>query len=360
MDDCRDWCAEAVRIIEADFNRSADTHLFKLDLPALAGVDLYFKDESTHPTRSLKHRLARSLFLYTICNGWVTEGTTVVEASSGSAAVSEAYFARLLGLPFIAVMPRSTSQEKVDAITFYGGQCNFVDTPAEIYDASRRLAAETGGHYMDQFTYAERATDWRGNNNIAEAIFEQMKREPEPIPAWIVVSAGTGGTSATIGRYVRYCRHETRICVVDPDNSVFFDCYESGDRSLTIDASSRVEGIGRPRCEPSFIPEIIDRMIKVPDAATFAAMRVLGERVDHLPGPSTGTNLYGALQIMAAMVGTGENGSLVTLLCDPGERYRDTCYDDAWLVANGFDIGPYVEQINRFLDTGEWYPVDGT
>jgi len=330
MDDCRDWCAEAVRIIEADFNRSADTHLFKLDLAVLPGIDLYFKDESTHPTRSLKHRLARSLFLYTICNGWVREGTTVVEASSGSTAVSEAYFARLLGLPFIAVMPRSTSQEKVDAITFYGGQCHFVETPAEIYDESKRLARETGGHYMDQFTYAERATGWRGNNNIAESIFEQMKREPKPIPAWIVISAGTGGTSATIGRYVRNCRHETRICVVDPENSVFFDCYERGDRGITIDTSSRVEGIGRPRCEPSFIPEIIDRMIKVPDAATFAAMRVLGER-----------------------------GSLVTLLCDPGERYRDTCYDDDWLAANGFQIGPYVEQINRFLDTGEWRPVAG-
>ena len=51
-----------------------------------------------------------------------------------------------------------------------------------------------GGHYMDQFTYAERATDWRGNNNIAESIFAQMASEPHPVPGWIVVGAGTGGT----------------------------------------------------------------------------------------------------------------------------------------------------------------------
>ena len=76
---------------------------------------------------------------------------------------------------------------------------------------------------MDQFTHAERATDWRGNNNIAESIFEQMASEPHPLPAWIVVGAGTGGTSATIGRYVRYRRHATRLCVVDPENSAFFD-----------------------------------------------------------------------------------------------------------------------------------------
>ena len=108
------WLHEAIARIEADYQRSADTHLIPLRLPTFAahGIDLYLKDESTHPTGSLKHRLARSLFLYALCNGWVREGSTIVESSSGSTAVSEAYFARLLGLPFVAVMPRTTSPEK--------------------------------------------------------------------------------------------------------------------------------------------------------------------------------------------------------------------------------------------------------
>ena len=83
---------------------------------------------------------------------------------------------------------------------------------------------------MDQFTYAERATDWRGNNNIADAIFDQMRLEPHPVPAWVVMSAGTGGTSATIGRYIRYRQHDTQLCVADPENSVFYDYFQSGDR----------------------------------------------------------------------------------------------------------------------------------
>src|SRR5215510_11756142 len=98
------WVKEAVTKIEADFNRSSDTHLIKLSLPFTPTIHFYLKDESTHPTGSLKHRLARSLFLYGLCNGWITERTTIVEASSGSTAVSEAYFARFLGLPFVAVM----------------------------------------------------------------------------------------------------------------------------------------------------------------------------------------------------------------------------------------------------------------
>ena len=192
----RSWVSTAIQIIEADFNRSSDTHLLRVPLPAVPGVELYLKDESTHPSGSLKHRLARSLFLYGLCNGWIGPETTIIEASSGSTAVSEAYFARMLGLRFIAVMPRSTSAEKIAQIAFYGGESHFVDSPAEMYAESARLAGELGGHYMDQFTYAERATDWRGNNNIAESIFSQMSHEEHPIPSWIVVGAGTGGTSA--------------------------------------------------------------------------------------------------------------------------------------------------------------------
>ena len=126
----RNWVNEAIRMVEADANRSADTHLHLFPLPADWGIELYLKDESVHPTGSLKHRLARSLFLYSLCNGWIHEGTTVIEASSGSTAVSEAYFARMLGLPFVAVMPATTSPEKMALIEFQGGRCHLVDDPA--------------------------------------------------------------------------------------------------------------------------------------------------------------------------------------------------------------------------------------
>lgn len=140
------WVKNAISEIEADFQRSADTHLIRLNLPAFPGIYLYLKDESTHPTGSLKHRLARSLFLYGLCNGWIKEDTTIIEASSGSTAVSEAYFARLIGLPFIAVMPSYTARRKVEQISLYGGRCHFVDHAGQIYAASEQLARELNGH----------------------------------------------------------------------------------------------------------------------------------------------------------------------------------------------------------------------
>ncbi len=343
------WVANAIRIIEADYNRSADTHLIKLDIPAFPDIDIYLKDESTHPTGSLKHRLARSLFLYALCNGWIKEGTPIIEASSGSTAISEAYFARLLGLPFIAVVPEGTAQRKMRQIAFYGGQCHQV-AASDLCQAAAGIAHEMGGHFMDQFTYAERATDWRGNNNIAESIFRQMSAERYPQPSWLVMSAGTGGTSATIGRYLRYqqCwQQPSQLCVVDPENSVFFDYFTTGDSKLSIQQGSRIEGIGRPRVEPSFSAAVIDRMLQVQDSESLATAHFLSVRLGRLVGGSTGTNFVGVLTLAEEMKQRGEKGSIVTLLCDGGERYQDSYFNDEWLEQRGFTVRERVKQLEE-------------
>jgi cysteine synthase A len=341
----------AVAAVEADAHRSADTHLLTVPLPPSWGVDLYLKDESTHPTGSLKHRLARSLFLYALCSGDIGPRTTVVEASSGSTAISEAYFARLLGLPFVAVVARSTSPEKLELIQREGGRCELVDRPGQVYAVARDLAERLGGHYLDQFTNAERATDWRGNNNIAESIFEQMSEEPHPTPAWVVVGAGTGGTSATIGRFLRYRGLETRLAVVDPEGSAFLPAY-AGQRAES--SGSRIEGIGRPRVEPSFLPRVVDRMIGVPDAASVATMRFLAERTGLRAGPSTGTNVYGALRLACEMREQGLSGSIVTLMCDRSDRYDATFNDEAWVRAQGWDLAPYAPVLERAWEDQIW------
>ncbi|MGL6026952.1 MAG: PLP-dependent cysteine synthase family protein [Vibrio sp.] len=346
------WINSAIRKIEADYQRSADTHLIKLDLPCVAGVDIYLKDESTHPTGSLKHRLARSLFLYALCNGWIEPQTTIIESSSGSTAVSEAYFARLLGLPFIAVMPKCTARKKIEQIQFYGGKAHLVDRSDQIYAESHRLAQELQGHYMDQFTYAERATDWRGNSNIADSIFSQMQLEQHPVPSWIVMSPGTGGTSATIGRFIRYQQHNTKLCVVDPQNSVFYDYYRTRNPDLTGECGSKIEGIGRPRVEPSFIVDVVDEMRQIADAASIATIYWLENILGRKAGASTGTNLYGALQLACEMKRRGEQGSIVTLLCDSGERYLDTYYNPEWVKHNIGDLSEYLHKLETFSATG--------
>lgn len=352
------WARAAIAKIHADFNRSADTHLIHLPLPATPQIQLYMKDESTHVTGSLKHRLARSLFLYALCNGWITQETPIIEASSGSTAISEAYFARLLGLRFIAVMAKTTSPSKIKRIMQYGGEYLLVDNPSLDRQAAQQLADEIGGHFMDQFTYAERATDWRGNNNIAESIFQQLAQEPHPIPRWFVCGAGTGGTSATVARYIRYQGYATEVCVVDPERSVFYSYYHDRDTSIRLQGSSGIEGIGRPQVEPSFLPHCIDRMLRVPNPASYTALHFLAELTGKRCGGSTGTALYGALQLIAEMAQRGECGSVVLPIGDAGELYLDTYYNPAWLAEHRCNLAPYSTQLQTFYTTGIWQTID--
>jgi len=351
----QDWVRQAVARIEADFQRSADTHLIALSLPGFAGIDLYLKDESSHPTGSLKHRLARSLFLYALCNGRLRPGQTVVDASSGSTAISEAWFARLLGLPFVAVMPRHTAPRKIRDVRALGGECDLVDDAAAAHARAAAHAA-AGACHLDQFGLAERATDWRGNNNIAESILGQLAREPDPQPAWIVCGAGTGGTSATIGRYLRYRRLPTRLCVAEPCGGAFAEGWRRRDPRACARATTLIEGIGRPRVEPSFMPQVLDAVCKVPDALSLAAMHYLARRLNRRVGASSGTNLVGALLAARQMVEAGESGSVVTILCDGGERYATSYYCEAWLAEQGYELAPLIDRVAACVEQGGALP----
>jgi cysteine synthase A len=140
--------------------------------------------------------------------------------------------------------------------------------------------------------------------------------------------------------------------VVDPENSAFYPTWAEGVAS--VGKPSRIEGIGRPRPEPSFIPSVIDAMIQVPDAASVAATRHLRSLTGISAGPSTGTNLWGVWQLAAQLKAAGRRGSIVSLLCDSGERYACSYNDDAWLAERGLDPAPALAVLEGFFETGEF------
>lgn len=348
----RAWVNEALAQLRREAARSADTHLLRVDFPAFPDIAFYFKDESAHPSGSLKHRLARSLYLYALCNGRLRPGQPVVDASSGSTAISEAWFARMLGLSFTAVMPACTAPRKIRDVQALGGMCDLVDDPGHVH-ARATGHAERGACHLDQFGVAERATDWRGNNNIAESILGKLAAEPHAEPAWIVCGAGTGGTSATIGRYLRYRSLATRLCVAEPRGGAFARGWEARDRDARANRQTLIEGIGRPRVEPGFLFEIVDTVEEIDDADSIAAAWLLEELLGQRYGGSSGTNLIACLRLAETMRARGEAGSIVTLLCDRGERYGETLFDREWLAAQGVDPGPALDPVRaRTQGTG--------
>ncbi|KFN47969.1 PLP-dependent cysteine synthase family protein [Arenimonas metalli] len=334
----RRWVHAALAELAREAARSADTHLLRVDLPGFPGIRFYFKDEAAHPTGSLKHRLARSLFLYALCNGRLGEGQGAIDASSGSTAISEAWFARLLGLRFVAVMPDCTAPGKVRLIRALGADCVLVPRGTDASAVARERARREGLCFLDQFGLAERATDWRGNNNIAESILAQMAAETDPVPAWIVCGAGTGGTSATVGRYLRYRRLDTRVCVAEPTGGAFATGWRSRDPQGLASQPTLIEGIGRPRVEPGFLFDVVDRVEEVDDADSIAAAWRLESLIGRRYGGSSGTNFVACLRLARALRDEGRRGSIVSLLCDRGDRYEETLFDPAWLSDQGIEL----------------------
>jgi cysteine synthase A len=147
------------------------------------------------------------------------------------------------------------------------------------------------------------------------------------------------------------------VLCADAERSVFFDYYQTGDASLRLDHGSRIEGIGRPRVEASFLPKVIDAMVKVPDALSLAAMHYLAEHLGRHVGGSSGTNLIGALMAALHMKAAGETGSMVAILCDSGERYATTYYDQDWLKAQGYDLGDLMAAVAATVERGEALPA---
>jgi cysteine synthase A len=341
----RAWSAAAIARLVAEAKIEPETPMHELRLSGFPGIRFLLKDESAHPTGSLKHRLARSLFLYALCSGRLRAGQAAIDASSGSTAISEAWFARRLGVPFVAVMPRSTTLAKQQAVRMLGGRCELTDEGEDTAPQARALAERLDACHLDQFGLAASATDWRGNNNIAQSILEQGRAFGAGDPDWIVCGAGTGGTSSTLGRYLRYVGSETRLCVAEPTGAAFAQGWRARDRGAHALRRSCIEGIGRARVEPCFAFELVDDVLEVDDAQSLAACLLLERLAGRLYGGSTGTNFAAALSLAGAMKARGQTGSIALLLCDRGERYADTLFRDDWLVERGLDPMPALRAL---------------
>ncbi|MFI6476588.1 pyridoxal-phosphate dependent enzyme [Nonomuraea sp. NPDC050663] len=258
-------------------------------LIALPGGRVLLKDESRQPTGTLRHRHARILFRNAVVDGLVTEGTTVIEAAGGNAAVAQAWFAQRLGLAYVAVMPGAPSPERARPVEELGGRVRFVTPPLAIYDEARRLAEGGSAHYLDQFGRA-------APHDLGDELAGQID------PAWVVVGANTGATSASLAAA------GLRVAVADPENSAYFPGWTLDAPDYATGMPSRIEGIGRPRVEPGFDFDAVRLVIPVADDESLATARWIWETTGIPAGPSSGTALRAALKLAERGGDAGRGG----------------------------------------------------
>lgn len=365
------WSRESIRQMWSERKRSGITPLLQLNAPFRKDLHLYLKNEAKSPTGSLKHRVAWGLIMSALVNGSIGPKSHLYEATSGNTAIGEAYFASMLGLPFTAVMRPGISELKISAIKQYGGKVAIapqgVSPGAHL---AQLIKDDPLGYNLNQFANTEKVLDFFDADadrsmNLAAEVYRQMELETARCPEWFVAGAGSGGTATSIARYIRKWADfngrncPSRLAVVDPEDSVLYDWYMTGDGKLATPVASRIEGIGSGGPVVfgqtfSLLREGVSKMIKVPDSASVAAMQFVSGLVGFEVGPSTGTNFYGSLRIMDQMNRDGRGGSLVTIICDEGSRYRDKYYRQEWLAEAGLNPEPWKIALKRFWETGQW------
>jgi cysteine synthase A len=146
--------------------------------------------------------------------------------------------------------------------------------------------------------------------------------------------------------------------VAEPAGSGFVHGWRTRDPHAVASQPTLIEGIGRPRVEPGFLFDVIDRVVEVPDSASIAAAWLLEELLGRRYGGSSGTNFVACLQLAASMRARGERGSIVSLLCDRGERYAQTLFDPPWLATHDIDTAPWDAALRASLRDGRWHAAD--
>uniref|UniRef100_A0A915PUT7 Tryptophan synthase beta chain-like PALP domain-containing protein n=1 Tax=Setaria digitata TaxID=48799 RepID=A0A915PUT7_9BILA len=351
------WRRRAIIKLWEERRRMGRTPLFKLTSVGYENVDFIFKNESASRTGSLKHRYSWALVMWAVVDGKIGENTTVYEASSGNTAASEAYMCRLIGVKFIAIVPDTIEQIKIDHIQSYGGEIIKTDLGNRLIRA-REEAERNNGFFMNQFANSDKAEEYHESGNyplesvnLMHEVIAQMRRDlnqTNGAPHYFVHSAGTGGTISSVGRYVKKYGLSTEIVLADTQFSVYHDYVmnerfinESG-RNLWITPGMAGIGFGvmgpvRHGITSSLLRTVIDRAIKIPDIASTAAMTVL-RRLGINGGTSTGTNFMAALHLAAtygkSLVFDRQRLIIATILGDTGNYYASSYYNRTWIDEN--------------------------
>uniref|UniRef100_A0A0N4U8U1 PALP domain-containing protein n=1 Tax=Dracunculus medinensis TaxID=318479 RepID=A0A0N4U8U1_DRAME len=396
------WRSNAIAKLWEERAKMGRTPMFKLTSPAFRNIEILFKNETASRTGSVKHRYSWALIMWAVVDGKINENTTVYEASSGNTATSEAYMCQLIGVKFVAIVPDTIEDVKVEHIREHGGEVIKTEIGKRLIRAEME-AKKNGGFFMNQFANSDRAEEFHesGNfdlesTNMMHEILSQLNSDRShstKIPHYFVHSAGTGGTISSVGRYSKKYGLRTNIVLADTQFSVYYDYVmnarfsnESGEHFWR---SPGMAGIGYGPMGPvkhgvtsSLLSVVIDRAIKIHDLASTAAMLVL-QKLGIDGGTSSGTNFVACLHIAAAQrsvadiwqirtqiyrlflvsvressIKNDERIVIATILADPGHYYKSTYYNRTWIGDRFKSLGGlyaydcWVQEIQEALRLG--------
>jgi cysteine synthase A len=322
-----------------------NTPLIRLNGPSDAtGCEILGKAEFLNPGQSIKDRAALYIIRDAEKKGLLRPGGVIVEGTAGNTGIGLTLVAKALGYRTVIVIPETQSQEKKDALRLLGAE--LVEVPAVPYKnpnnyvkVSGRLAAElaktdpAGAIWANQFDNV--ANRLAHVETTAREIWEQTGGKVDGF----ICAVGSGGTLAGVAEGLRAKRADVKIGIADPEGAALYEYYAHGE--LKSEGSSITEGIGQGRITANLEGFTPDYSYRIPDAEALPVIFDLVEREGLCLGGSTGINVAGAIRLARDL---GPGHTVVTVLCDYGNRYQSKLFNPDFLRSKGLPVPQWLTQ----------------
>jgi len=307
------------------------------------GCEILGKCEFLNPGQSVKDRPALGIVREAEAAGLLKPGGTIVEGTAGNTGIGLALVGKALGYRVVIVMPRTQSQEKKDAIRLLGAELIEVDAvpyanPNNYIRFSGRLAEElaasepNGAIWANQFdNQANRRAHYA---TTGQEIWQQTGGKLDGF----ICAVGSGGTLGGVSLALKEKNKKIQVGLADPGGASLFSYYKTGE--LKSEGTSITEGIGQSRITANLEGVQVDDAWRIEDAEALRTLFDLTRDEGMCLGGSSGINIAGAMA-MAKQLGRGS--TVVTILCDYGNRYLSQLYNGALLKDKGLPTPAWYE-----------------
>ena len=308
----------------------------------ITGCEILAKAEFMNPGQSVKDRAALQIIRDAEARGALQPGGVIVEGTAGNTGIGLAMVGKALGYRSVIVIPRTQSQEKKDAIRLYGAELVEVDAvpyanPMNYVKYSGRLAEEIAAREPAGAVWANQFDNVANREAHARSTGPEIWAQTGGRVDAFICAVGSGGTLAGVADALRDRKPDVQIGLADPHGAALYSYYTDGE--LRAEGTSISEGIGQGRITANLEGLKVDRAYRISDEEMLLAIYDLVEHEGLVMGGSTGINVAGAIR-MAKDLGPGH--TVVTVLCDHGQRYQSKIYNPASLNERGLPAPPWI------------------
>jgi cysteine synthase A len=300
------------------------------------------KAEFLNPGGSVKDRAALAIILDAEKRGQLRPGGTIVEGTAGNTGIGLALVGNARGYKTVIVIPQTQSQEKKDTIKSCGAE--LIEVPAVPYrDPNNyvkwagRLAEEMAAKEPNGAIWANQFDNVANRDGHYRTTGPEIWQQTEGKVDAFTCAVGTGGTLAGVGMALKERNADVRIVLADPLGAALYNFYKHGE--LKAEGSSITEGIGQGRITANLQGAPIDDAHQITDAEALEALWPLILEEGLVLGGSSGLNVAGAIRVAREL---GPGHTVVTILCDYGNRYQSRLFNPDFLRSKGLPLAPWM------------------